>query len=379
MIKNSILTIILLVLFSNLIEAEPREIKLGKLGLEYSEHPNDYKKYIGDTVVYLKPVDINNDDGKFTGKFGKEYVIENIKISALYSGATTYIITLVLKEVGGKTKVNWKFKSGFAYDVSPYGTIPVLRMSEYNKIKSNCIGKKVTTTTKDNKEITYECVEVSCDKEADNNDYNYILPTYIMRRVGTDEYKKICVFNTEDGYFETSLSKVEKPSDGSNRYGETQIIEDKGITKYSFSDNIITMICLLDKTGFSFSLKNESSNSIKINWDEAVYVDYSGNTSRIMHSGVKYSQMSESQPATTVIKGATLNDIIIPIDKVRYSSIINDWITDSLFPSNQENGLVRIMVPIQIKETINEYIFIFNLNWIYRNPELIGNKLFKIQ
>lgn len=102
-----------------------------------------------------------------------------------------------------------------------------------------------------------------------------------------------------------------------------------------------------------------------------------------MHKGIKYSQREESQPATTIIKGAKIEDLIIPTSKVYYYynerfdnsqfNHLNGWSSRSLYP--EENtlspGQLKIMLPIQVKDVVNEYILNFDVKYIYDHPELI--------
>ena len=156
--------------------------------------------------------------------------------------------------------------------------------------------------------------------------------------------------------------------------GKTTTVEDKGITKFSYEDNFISIIIFGSSKQFSFTLKNVSQNSLKLLWDDAVFVDYTGSTSKVMHSGIKYSQREASQPASTIIKGASLDDIACPTSNVRYSDVLKEWVTESMYPSgvSKETKQVQLMLPIQIKDVVNEYIFVFDINYKYRYPERLN-------
>ena len=161
------------------------------------------------------------------------------------------------------------------------------------------------------------------------------------------------------GKYVSILTKVEKPSNPAIRYGKTTVIEDdKKVSKYSYVDNIIDIIILGTSQQFDFILKNVSDNSIKVVWNEAVFVNFDGSTSKIMHVGTKYSQREADQPATTIIKGAKIEDLAAPNCNVRYSDILKEWVTDSMYPSIPATspGQLRLMLPIQIKDVVNEYI-----------------------
>ena len=119
-----------------------------------------------------------------------------------------------------------------------------------------------------------------------------------------------------------------------------------------------------------FSLLGETI----LEWNEAVFVDYDGSTSKIMHLGTKYSQKDGDQPASTVIKGAKIEDVAVPTVNVRYSDLLKDWVTDSMYPSDpgKEPGQLRLMLPIQLKEVINEYIFVFDVKYVFKYPERLN-------
>lgn len=176
------------------------------------------------------------------------------------------------------------------------------------------------------------------------------------------------------GNYVATLSKVEKPENSAIRYGETKIIEDEGVSKFSYIDGCIDILIFASSTQFNFIMKNVSENSIKVIWNEAVFVDSDGSTSKIMHVGTKYSQRESDQPATTIIKDAKIDDIACPTKNVRYSDILKEWVTDPLFPTKPNLAIspVRLMLPIQVKDVINEYIFIFEVKWVYNNPELLN-------
>jgi hypothetical protein len=182
---------------------------------------------------------------------------------------------------------------------------------------------------------------------------------------------------TYGGFYNVGLQEVERPENAKERYGESKIInfEEEGKTKYSYEDELIKIVWLPLSTQFAFTLENKSDNSIKIIWDEAVYVDENGSSGRVMHSGVKYVDRSNPQPPTVVVKKAKVDDMVVPTDNIYYiSEQYGGWQTKPLFPNRattQEelNALtkkyvgktVKILLPLQIQETVNEYIFSFKV------------------
>ena len=175
--------------------------------------------------------------------------------------------------------------------------------------------------------------------------------------------------------FFAALTKVEKPSNSAVRYGKTTSVTDKDITKYSYEDNFIDILIFAESTQFNFVLKNVSDNTLKVIWNEAVFVDVDGSTSKVMHKGIKYSQREADQPASTIIKGAKLEDLAAPTDKVYYSDVLKEWISKSLYANASqklEGQTIKLMLPIQVKDVVNEYIFEFTLSYVYNHPEYLA-------
>ncbi|SHL73221.1 hypothetical protein SAMN04488494_0593 [Xylanibacter ruminicola] len=229
----------------------------------------------------------------------------------------------------------------------------------------------------------YKVVGISYPKPKEAYNPKYAL--YNLQNPENPDKKEVCEVNNPEidafehdleGHYVSVLSKVEKPANPAIRYGKTTTVEDKdkNISKYSYVDNVIDILIFGGSKQFDFILRNVSDNSIKVVWNEAVFVDYDGTTSKVMHVGTKYSQREADQPASTIIKGAKIEDLAAPNCNVRYSDILKEWVTDSMYPSKPalEPGQLRLMLPIQIKDVVNEYIFVFDVNYVYDHPERLN-------
>lgn len=188
--------------------------------------------------------------------------------------------------------------------------------------------------------------------------------------------------------YDIPLTSVESPEDAKIQFGETKIIllVEDGKNYHQYKDNFIDIIWYVSSKEFIFTLENKSNHAIKINWDDISYVDPTGTVSRVMHSGVKYSEKASSQPATSIPKGASLSDILLPIDNVYYENYVyHSWITNYLLPcrfkdqksfsENAEKNIgktMKILMPIIIENIQNDYVFEFTVDKLL-NPEL-GNK-----
>ena len=178
--------------------------------------------------------------------------------------------------------------------------------------------------------------------------------------------------------YSIGLKTVESPANAKQQFGETKIInfQDGETNKYRYEDDYINIVWYVDSKRFYFDLTNKSGHTIKINWDDISYVDYNGKVGRVMHSGVKYTERNNSQPASTVPKGATLSDILIPTENVYFISgqfggwrekylipcVYNDAATRDAQASSYVGKTMTIMMPIMIENVQNDYTFTFNID-----------------
>lgn len=182
---------------------------------------------------------------------------------------------------------------------------------------------------------------------------------------------------TYQGFYKVGLQNVERPENAKERYGESKIVnfEEEGKTKYSYEDDMIKIVWLPLSTQFGFTLKNKTDHSIKIIWDEAVFVDPNGSSGRVMHAGVKYIDRNNPQPPTVIVKNASIDDMIVPTDNIYYvSGQYGGWRTKPMLPNraNTQEELntltqqyigkeVRVLLPLEIQGIVNEYIFTFKV------------------
>lgn len=355
----------------------------GIYGIQHCNSLSEYQKYVGQTVVYIPNETPTYMDKRFRGKFNQKYVITKIT-------GNDSKMTFQLTEKNGKKKVkmyvlnapessDWSNR-GYYFITDSY-SIPLLLIDKFDNDKSNIIGK---TFTNDKVITEYQCVDVimkTKKHEFTFSDNPYPTQHFVLKNTITGEEKaypaesaaKDCFSEDISGKYISSLIKVEKPADESVRFGDTIVEEVEGVKKYRYIDDFIDILIFGDSEQFSFFLKNVSQNTLKLVWNEAVFVDFNGTTCKVMHVGTKYSEKDGNQPSTTIIKGANIEDIAVPTCNIRYSDFINKWITASMYPNTPETipGDLKLMLPIQVKDVINEYIFIFRVDWVYNYPELL--------
>ena len=369
-------------------------------GFQQQKSPDAYQQYVGKSF-FVRPAYGPLETWKRSGfeydksYEGKTFTITKVAVKdIILNDVPNKEISISAIQDGGKTKIKFKCYEEVAVKVSIWGikkwplisSMPIVFTEPFNEKKKELLGKTIKhEMVKDEYEIIDVFIGQDGKEKGSSASTNVIVKNKRTGSTCTCPYLKVNIEPFTDalqGSYKTALAKVEKPEDSTNRYGETKVIQDAGIDKYSYIDNIINMTIFGSKEKFSFVLKNISSNSLKIIWNEAVFVGLDGSTSKIMHAGTKYSERESDQPATVIIKGAKIDDVATPTSnvyydegyKIGYNTYGNGWKTKPMLPQDyrgKEIGEIRLMLPIQVKDVVNEYTFVFRVYYTYDHPELL--------
>lgn len=361
-----------------------------------------YQKYVGKSFM------IRNAFGKLETwertKFydykyciGKTYTINKITVKdTKLNGKPNRKITIIAVENGSNKKIKFNTYEEPSQKINYWGNkityplisyMPIVFVEQLDEFKKKHVGEIIKNDlVKDKYEIVdafigegvgdnYDVAEINV-KVKNNRTNDIVECPYSIVNIKPFEYAL-------QGKYTTILKKVEKPEDTSDRYSKSKTIVEDGINKYFYTDSIIDILIFGDSKNFNFILKNVSNHSLKIVWNEAAFVGLDGTSSKIMHTGIKFSERESDQPATTIIRGAKIEDLATPTSNVYYDEgipignviINNGWKIKSMFPDKfvgNSIGEVKLMLPIQIKDVINEYTFIFEVNYLYDHPELLN-------
>lgn len=359
----------------------------------------DYQQYVGKSftlrgaVGSLETWENTGFKPKSEDFYSDEYVITKITPKEVtLNGKPNIEVKVEATQVGGGRKIKFKgyhevsVKMGFWGDIKQYpliGYMPIVFSEPMNEFRSKHIGEKVTNPgVKDE----YEIIDAIVGKKGDNPTIVVTVKNlrtgetakYAYNTVKTDAFAKAL-----EGRYKMALVSVEKPEDTTDRYGNTQVVTDEGVGKYSYADSIINIVIEGTPEQFNFVLKNVSPSSIKVIWNEAAFVGLDGSTSKIMHVGTKFSEREGDQPATTIIKGAKIDDLATPTcnvyydegTRIGYSTYGNGWKKKPMLPTQYKGkdiGEIRLMLPIQVKDVVNEYTFVFKPYYTYDHPELLN-------
>ena len=371
-------------------------------GFNQQKTAEAYQQYVGKRFTvrpaYGQLETWDKSGFKFNESYiGKTYTISKITVKDVtLNNEPNREITVVAVGNDSKRKIKFKgyeevsVKSSIWSGVKHWPLIswmPIVFTEPFEEYKKLHMGEIIQH---DMVKDQYEVIDIFIGKGI-GKDYATAEPNVKVKNMRTGEtveclYSMVKTKPFQDalqGSYKTALLKVEKPENASNRYGETKTIQDDGIDKYSYNDSIIDIVIFGTSKQFNFVLKNVSNHSLKIIWNEAAFVGLDGSSSKIMHVGTKFSEREGDQPATTIIKGAKLEDLATPTSNVYYDEGItigyerigNGWKKHSMFPekyTGKEAGEIRLMLPIQVKDVVNEYTFVFKVYYTYDHPELLN-------
>ena len=144
--------------------------------------------------------------------------------------------------------------------------------------------------------------------------------------------------------------------------------------EYNYEDDYIDINWYVEYQQLNFSLRNKTKQSIKIKWDDVVFVDYLGNPQRVMHSGVKYNERNNSQPPSLIPANTRLTDIIIPTNNVNYNETLGWYISNLYYltvyspkrtaekmKDSLKGRRMQVLLPITFQDITKEYLFEFEI------------------
>ncbi len=189
--------------------------------------------------------------------------------------------------------------------------------------------------------------------------------------------------------YSAPLVKVERPADVKKRYGTTAEIKIDTSKSFFFEDSLLRTGIFLSHTQVNFTVFNKSDHTMKLLWDDAVFIEPDNSTTRIMHEGIKFTDKNNSMPASIIPRRGKIEDLATPTNRVSwregYGSVSGEWQEDGIFKweqhfqndstaiptkeiaqfyeSAQKNigAKVGLLLPFEIEGVKNEYTFWFQV------------------
>jgi len=180
--------------------------------------------------------------------------------------------------------------------------------------------------------------------------------------------------------YDVSLIEVQRPASAQARFGDMKITS-PDLTKSLLiaEDQLMRIIWSGPDAQLGFALLNKSESPMKILWDEAAFVDITGQSKRVIHNGVKLTDRNSPQTPSVITSQGKLNDMVYPSDNVSFSSgQYGGWSQMPMFPCTREGyvcsdlnrklvtvhtGLdYRILLPVEVNKESYPYTFVFKVN-----------------
>jgi hypothetical protein len=86
--------------------------------------------------------------------------------------------------------------------------------------------------------------------------------------------------------------------------------------------------------GVGLEFRNTSTDVIEVAWDQSVYIDEDGNSSRLIKGNVTFAEKDRPQPNTVIPPGTKLQETVFPIDHIR--QVDGKWKQVPLLPETAE-------------------------------------------
>jgi hypothetical protein len=176
-------------------------------------------------------------------------------------------------------------------------------------------------------------------------------------------------------HYEVSLIEVQRSLAAQARFGDTKIAHDPAKGFFMAEDQLMRIIWAGPDDQLGFDLLNKSGSPVRILWDDAAYVDITGQSRRVIHSGVKLADRNSPQAPSVITSKGSLNDIVYPSDHVSY---YGNWSQRPMFPCLQEGEICtdperrlvaahngsnyRVLLPVEAGTETYQYTFVFKVN-----------------
>lgn len=329
-----------------------------KYGMQFYQELSLMQKYVGDTLIIAPVSDVARNVAGIPhmwGDIGSKHVLLSISpTSGLAKNLTKLKIEVKNIETGEicKKSLPYIFSS-----ISPF--------VDYSLAKRNAIYfNKEFSHPASFHSYKFEEIELGT---GDHIEYIVVdsKTGEFVKKLPEDTNPYQDLFASEfNGKYNVTIESVEC-SNREEKVSTLKSIEEDGCTKYFYSDDVMKMIIFQQGDIFALSMENLSNSTIKINWDESVFVDRNGYSQRILHGIQNGIIKDEPQVPTTLIKGGKIVDVIQPLHQGRAYGPI--WPVE--LPNKKEIYSASIMLSLQTVNGTRDYIINFKSEYEFDHPE----------
>ncbi len=153
------------------------------------------------------------------------------------------------------------------------------------------------------------------------------------------------------------------------------VMDNKISSDLIYKDELLNIAWSINRNKINFTLKNNASGSIKVLWDDMAFVGINGESKRVIHKGVKYSEKEKEQAPSVVARNTEIHELLIPADNIYYKKSREKWaaypfIIDTAYSPEDEASQrpdgqkIQVLLPIIVNEKRYEYQFVFQIEKI---------------
>jgi len=127
-----------------------------------------------------------------------------------------------------------------------------------------------------------------------------------------------------------------------------------------FEDDSIRIAFTVIETQIQFSLQNKTQSPIEISWDQAAFIDFSGVSHRVIHTGTKLNDRDKPQAPTTIPPTARIEDIVCPADYAEWSVVLGEWLQKRVLPRAEiayKGHTFSAFMPLIVDGALKSYLF----------------------
>lgn len=182
--------------------------------------------------------------------------------------------------------------------------------------------------------------------------------------VSKDSYKPftLALRNIRDG--QTLNVRLEKIVQSMYRYRLAYRLVAPAVSEtLQFRDTTIAVSFTVDGRSIQMRLTNLLDKNVKLLWEQAQYTDVNKQTSRLMHSGVRFQDRNNPIPEQIVPPRASVQEGVIPVNRVFFSQEKKTYETKALLPVDSEAGAqlkgqtINLFIPMEVDRVIIPYNF----------------------
>jgi len=198
--------------------------------------------------------------------------------------------------------------------------------------------------------------------------------------------------------YDIVLHAVERPADVQERWGNYVVepVVDE-VDKYLYEDDLIRAVIAVLDSAFYLRLENKTNHTVRVLWDDAAYIDPSGQSNRVVKGSIIIRDRFGPQTPSVIPKGTRIEESVIPIDRITekgdslpllpggrgtyftefaaratpeqskrdaesaVQKRIDSYATETM-ESVRTVQRMALLIPLEIQSVVNEYTFSFRIN-----------------